>query len=109
MNPSFQQYRTAAFSPYSRKEFLRHPFVIQSDNLKENSIAFHKHYLGKILIQNKYNFEEIAQLFTEENLRKIIKIDNVPSKSRKLSIIVSDGTAILGFGDIGPSAGLPVM
>lgn len=33
----------------------------------------------------------------------------MPSKSRKLSIIVSDGTAILGFGDIGPSAGLPVM
>ena len=32
----------------------------------------------------------------------------MPSKSRKLSIIVSDGTAI-GFGDIGPSAGLPVM
>jgi len=26
-----------------------------------------------------------------------------------LSIILSDGTAILGFGNIGPSAGLPVM
>ncbi len=28
---------------------------------------------------------------------------------RNISAIVTDGTAILGFGDIGPRAGLPVM
>lgn len=28
---------------------------------------------------------------------------------QKISTIVTDGTAILGLGDIGPKAGLPVM
>ena len=35
--------------------------------------------------------------------------NQIPSKTKKLSAIVTDGTAILGFGNIGPEAGLPVM
>ena len=31
------------------------------------------------------------------------------SKTSKIAVIVTDGTAILGLGDIGPIAGLPVM
>lgn len=38
-----------------------------------------------------------------------MKLPNVYSKTSKLSVIVTDGTSILGFGDIGPAAGLPVM
>lgn len=41
-------------------------------------------------------------------------INFAKSRTRKsgyqnISAIVTDGTAILGFGDIGPRAGLPVM
>lgn len=39
----------------------------------------------------------------------MVKIPGVYSKTSRLAAIVSDGTAILGFGDIGPMAGLPVM
>lgn len=38
-----------------------------------------------------------------------MKLPDVYSKTSKLSVIVTDGTSILGFGDIGPAAGLPVM
>jgi malate dehydrogenase (oxaloacetate-decarboxylating) len=35
--------------------------------------------------------------------------DGVYCKSAKLDAIVTDGTSILGLGNIGPIAGLPVM
>jgi malate dehydrogenase (oxaloacetate-decarboxylating) len=42
-------------------------------------------------------------------LRKISKEDNPYSKTNRLAAIVTDGTAVLGYGNIGPHAGLPVM
>jgi malate dehydrogenase (oxaloacetate-decarboxylating) len=38
-----------------------------------------------------------------------VKLPSIYSKTSQLAAIVTDGTAILGFGNIGPSAGLPVM
>jgi malate dehydrogenase (oxaloacetate-decarboxylating) len=42
-------------------------------------------------------------------LRALVKEGETYSKTSRLSIIVTDGTAILGLGNIGPKAGLPVM
>ena len=42
-------------------------------------------------------------------MRKLVKETDPYSKTRKVSAIVTDGTAILGLGNIGPVAGLPVM
>jgi malate dehydrogenase (oxaloacetate-decarboxylating) len=70
----------------------------------------HAFYRGKIAIEN--NFSDISRmkrLFTPENLKRILTEDNAPSKTRRLCIIVTDGTAILGLGNIGSRAGLPVM
>ncbi len=47
--------------------------------------------------------------FTEQNILAAIKSQQIYSKTSKIAVIVTDGTAILGFGDIGPRAGLPVM
>ena len=47
--------------------------------------------------------------FTEEKLRRLIETDYSHHKIKRLSAIVTDGTAVLGFGSIGPQAGLPVM
>ena len=41
--------------------------------------------------------------------KKLIINKNIVSKTSKIAVIVTDGTAILGLGDIGPIAGLPVM
>ena len=38
-----------------------------------------------------------------------VKKQNSGKGYTKLSAIVTDGTAILGYGNIGPRAGLPVM
>lgn len=51
----------------------------------------------------------LKPLFTEENLRKISKEENPYSKTSQLAAIVTNGTAVLGYGNIGPRAGLPVM
>jgi malate dehydrogenase (oxaloacetate-decarboxylating) len=48
-------------------------------------------------------------LFNDKNLRELTAKEHVYSKTSKVAVIVSDGTAILGLGNIGPRAGLPVM
>ena len=52
---------------------------------------------------------QLREIFTEENVRLLVKDLTVSSKTSKIAVIVTDGTAILGLGDIGPVAGLPVM
>lgn len=58
---------------------------------------------------NFINICKIKNYFTEENLIHYIQNAKLERGFKKLSAIVTDGTAILGFGDIGPRAGLPVM
>jgi malate dehydrogenase (oxaloacetate-decarboxylating) len=36
-------------------------------------------------------------------------MDKIYTKTSKIAVIVTDGTAVLGLGNIGPAAGLPVM
>ena len=63
-------------------------------------------------MQIELHFRDIAKLkphFTEAKLRELVKEKDVYSKCSQLSAIVTDGTAILGYGNIGPMAGLPVM
>lgn len=58
------------------------------------------------------NFRDLYKLkpyFSEKTLRKLVQEKDPYSKTRKVSAIVTDGTAILGLGNIGPVAGLPVM
>lgn len=46
----------------------------------------------------------------EKDLIKFAKENQfLTSGYKRISTIVTDGTAILGYGDIGPRAGLPVM
>ena len=72
--------------------------------------VYFEDYLGKIYVKPSYHkLQELKRLFTEENLRSLIKEGETYSKTSRLSVIVTDGTAILGLGNIGPIAGQPVM
>lgn len=51
----------------------------------------------------------LREIFTDESVRLLMKDTTVSSRTSKIAVIVTDGTAILGLGDIGPVAGLPVM
>jgi len=75
-----------------------------------HAMQLHNFYQGKMQIE--LHFHDINKLkphFTEEKLRQLVKEKDVYSKCSTLSAIVTDGTAILGYGNIGPKAGLPVM
>jgi len=76
------------------------------------------HVGGKIAIRSRYKVDEPAilrRVYTPGVAEVCKLIENDPSLARKYTsiahmvAIITDGTAILGLGDIGPVAGMPVM
>ena len=76
------------------------------------------HQKGKIAIRSRYPIDSIATLrrvYTPGVAEVCLKIAENPSLARlytsvsHMVAIVTDGTAVLGLGDIGPLAGMPVM
>jgi malate dehydrogenase (oxaloacetate-decarboxylating) len=80
--------------------------------------TFQLHRRGKIGIENKVHIRtnaELAHVYTPGVGRVSMAIHDNPDAVWALTIrsntvaIVSDGTAVLGLGDIGPEAAMPVM
>jgi malate dehydrogenase (oxaloacetate-decarboxylating) len=76
------------------------------------------HQGGKIAIRSRYDISSLSVLrrvYTPGVAEVSLKIKNDPSLARRftsirhLVAIVTDGTAVLGLGDIGPKAAMPVM
>jgi len=87
-------------------------------NYFEESLKLHEKHLGKIEVISKIKIEtkdDLALAYTPgvaEPCRKIHENEeNVYKYTAKgnMVAVITDGTAILGLGDIGPKAGLPVM
>jgi malate dehydrogenase (oxaloacetate-decarboxylating) len=80
--------------------------------------TFLMHIGGKIEIKSKMpikNRDDLSRVYTPGVARVCMAIAEEPNKAYSLTIkrnmvaVVSDGTAVLGLGDIGPSAAMPVM
>ncbi|MBB3108583.1 malate dehydrogenase (oxaloacetate-decarboxylating) [Paenibacillus phyllosphaerae] len=80
--------------------------------------TFLLHLGGKITIQPKtpiQNRDDLSRVYTPEVARVCNAIHEDPSKAFNLTIkkntvaVVSDGSAVLGLGNIGPYAAMPVM
>ncbi len=80
--------------------------------------TFLDHIGGKLEIASKTplrNRDDLSRIYTPGVARVCTSIHDNPSKAHLLTIkantvaVVSDGTAVLGLGDIGPEAALPVM
>ena len=80
--------------------------------------TFLVHLGGKIEIQGKMpvkNRDDLSRVYTPGVARICEAIHEDPSKAFQLTIkrntvaVVTDGTAVLGLGDIGPAAAMPVM
>jgi malate dehydrogenase (oxaloacetate-decarboxylating) len=80
--------------------------------------TFLMHLGGKIEIRNKVSLktrDDLSMAYTPGVARVCLAIREDPERAFALTIkqntvaIVTDGTAVLGLGDIGPQAALPVM
>lgn len=80
--------------------------------------TFLLHLGGKLEINSKFpikNRDDLSHVYTPGVARVCTALQQDPSKAYSLTIkrntiaVVTDGTAVLGLGDIGPIAALPVM
>lgn len=85
-------------------------------NVADRTLLLHQG--GKLSIESKVPLKtryDLAMAYTPGVARVAKAIDDDPERVYELTIkkntvaIVTDGTAVLGFGDIGPQAALPVM
>ena len=93
-------------------------YFMHKHTIPENSVLLHSRNRGVIEIGPKIRFypEKFKILFKWENLdriaEKILQNPNLVYKytcKNNYGAIVTNGTAILGLGDIGALAGMPVM
>ncbi|HEY9722220.1 MAG TPA: malic enzyme-like NAD(P)-binding protein [Oscillatoriaceae cyanobacterium] len=88
------------------------------DVVNVSDLTFLAHLGGKIEMANRMPIKtrsDLSRAYTPGVARVSLAIHQDPAKAYSLTIkkntvaVVSDGTAVLGLGDIGPEAAMPVM
>ena len=91
-------------------------FVIM--DIREESLQKHYEWNGKIEVVSKVkinNSKDLSLAYTPGVAQPCLEIQKDYEKSFQLTrrnnlvAVITDGTAVLGLGDIGPEAGMPVM
>ena len=91
---------------------------MSSDDLKNRSLALHKKYQGKIkmgAVAKVKSKEDLSLLYSPGVAYSSLAIKDNPSLAYdytckgRIIAVVSDGSAVLGLGNIGPLGALPVM
>lgn len=90
-----------------------------NDNVSQRSLDLHRSKRGVVSTALKFNARDnrtVMSVLSAENIARVVhdiekNIEKAYELTPKgnLAAVISDGTAVLGFGDIGPEAGMPVM
>lgn len=84
----------------------------------QKALGLHAELHGKLEIKSRVSLkdkEDLALAYTPGVAQPCLEIQKDAGKSYELTrrwntvAVVTDGTAVLGLGDIGPEAGMPVM
>ncbi|MBR0575236.1 NAD-dependent malic enzyme [Proteiniclasticum sp. BAD-10] len=87
-------------------------------NYKEEALSMHRKYQGKLAVVSKVPLEtseDLTLAYTPGVAEPCLKIKENPddiyeyTSKGNMVAVVTNGTAVLGLGDIGAAAGLPVM
>ena len=87
-------------------------------DFNEAALKLHRDYHGKIEINSKVPLktaDDLSTAYTPGVAQPCREIYKDPEKvyeytaKQNLIAVVTDGTAVLGLGDIGPKAAMPVM
>ena len=87
-------------------------------DIRQESLQKHYEWQGKIEVVSRVSIEDrktLSLAYTPGVAEPCLEIQKDPSKSFELTrrsnlvAVITDGTAVLGLGDIGPEAGMPVM
>ncbi len=87
-------------------------------DMKKLALEKHLEWHGKIEVVSRCrvtNSEELSVAYTPGVAQPCLEIQKTPESSFELTrrsnlvAVISDGTAVLGLGDIGPEAAMPVM
>jgi len=86
--------------------------------LKREALALHEQYKGKLSVEASIpvkGIEELSLVYSPGVAAPCVEIQHDVTKAYTYTMkgnlvgVVSDGTAVLGLGDIGPEAAMPVM
>jgi len=100
------------------KKLTKEELIKKAMIWKEIATKLHSFYRGKLMVMPKCaieSYQDFAWVYTPgvaEPCRKINKnVEDVWTYTNRWNYVavVSDGSRVLGLGDIGPEAGLPVM
>lgn len=87
-------------------------------DLKKKTLELHEQWAGKIEVTTRCEVnssEDLSLAYTPGVAEPCLKIkDNVDlsytyTRRHNMVAVITDGSAVLGLGDIGPEAGMPVM
>ncbi|MFA6029121.1 MAG: NADP-dependent malic enzyme [Elusimicrobiota bacterium] len=104
--------------PEPMKKFTKEELLAKAYQPAKDAMVLHPFYKGKIEVSPKCcvrDFDDFAIWYTPGVAESCKDIHKNPEKvyehtnKGNMVAVVSDGTRVLGLGDIGPEAGLPVM
>jgi len=87
-------------------------------NLYEEALVMHKKHQGKLEVVSRVpceNAHDLSVAYTPGVAQPCLEIEKNPENAYQYTIkgntvaVITNGTAVLGLGDIGPDAALPVM